>query len=61
MANDAEWVQDVRRWYFGGHAPEAELASEGRESGDVLAVGYEAVLPGVHGSSWPDALVPGDL
>ena len=31
MANDEDWVQDVRRWYFGGHPPQSEFASDGSE------------------------------
>ena len=61
MANEADWLEDVRRWYFGGHAPEGELAADGCDSGDVLAVGYEAALPGLNGTRWPDALIPGSL
>ncbi len=59
MANEQEWVDDVKRWYFGGHPPAGELAPDGSERGDELAVGYEASWPGLPGSRWPDALVPG--
>ena len=61
MANDEDWIQDVRRWYFGGHPPQGEFATDGSEGRDELAVGYEAALPGLQGSRWPDTLVPGDL
>ena len=45
MANDEDWVQDVRLWYFGGHPPHGELATDGSDSGDELAIGYEAAAP----------------
>ena len=61
MANDSEWVQDVRRWYFGGHPPEGEMAADGTHSSDEMAIGYEAALPGLQGIRWPDTLTPGDL
>lgn len=61
MANDSEWVQDVRRWYFGGHPPEGELALDGSEGREEFAIGYEAALPGLQSSVWPDTLEPGDL
>lgn len=61
MANDAEWVQDVRLWYFGGHPPEGELAADGSANVDELAIGYEAALPGLQPCAWPDSLMPGEL
>lgn len=61
MANDAEWVQDVRRWYFGGHPPEGESSTDVNDGGDELAVGYEAAIPRLQVKSWPDALIAGDL
>ncbi len=59
MANEQEWIDDVRRWYFGGHPPLGELASDGSQGHDELAVGYEADSRGLQESRWPDALVPG--
>ena len=61
MANDTEWVQDVRRWYFGGHPPEGESSSDGAVGTDELAIGYEAAIPQLHATSWPDGLIAGDL
>ncbi len=61
MANDAQWVDDVRRWYFGGHPPAGELAADGSDGGDELAIGYEAANPVLQGCLWPDGLTPGDL
>jgi len=60
MANDTEWVQDIRRWYFGGHPPEGEAGSDGHDGRDELAVGYEAANPRLQ-TGWPDALIAGDL
>jgi hypothetical protein len=61
MANDTEWVQDIRRWYFGGHPPSGETVVDGQEGQEELAVGYEAALPCARATTWPDALVAGDL
>ena len=60
MANDTEWVQDVRRWYFGGHPPEGEQPCEAADGSDEHAVGYDAALPGLSAPAWSDRLVPGD-
>ncbi len=61
MANDEDWIQDVGRWYFGGHPPQGEFATDGSKCRDQLAAGYEAASTGLPGSRWPDTLVPGDL
>lgn len=58
MANEQDWLDDVKRWYFGGHPPVGE-ALDGAAGGDALAVGYEADSHESAGSLWPDALVPG--
>ena len=60
MANDTDWVQDVRRWYFGGHPPEGEVGIDEHDGGGELAVGYEAAMPRLL-TSWPDTLIAGDL
>ena len=58
MAND-EWVEDVRRWYYGGTQPaadrDAELSAQG---GDTAALGYEAAHPALQARHWPDAPLP---
>ena len=61
MANDAQWVDDVRRWYFGGHPPAGELAADGSDGSDELAIGYEAANPALQGCLRREALRPGDL
>lgn len=53
MANDSDWVADVRRWYFAREqakvlTPEAKPAAESDE------MGYEAAYP-VHSRHWPDS------
>ena len=60
MANDADWVEDVRRWYFGGNAPaaDAELASQAPVVGDPVEVGYETAHPALQARHWPDAPRP---
>ena len=48
MASDSDWVQDVRRWYFGGSPPASEQTSTADTTGDAGAdvmVGYEAAHP----------------
>ena len=51
MNNDADWVEDVKRWYFSASsAPggEAEPATD-------FAIGYEAAQPALQARHWPDA------
>lgn len=49
MSNDADWVEDVRRWYYGGNPPAAEL------EGAPAELGYEAAHPCLQARHWPDA------
>ena len=51
MANDADWVADVRRWYFAGQRP----ARSQYEEPDSSALGYEAADPALQSPNWPDA------
>jgi hypothetical protein len=48
MANDADWVEDVRRWYYGGNPPatdtSAETSSDERAK-DPVDRGYESAQP----------------
>ena len=51
MANDADWVADVRRWYFSSqHAVVTAPADD-----DSAAIGYEAADPTLQSRHWPDA------
>ena len=50
MANDADWVADVRRWYFSSQqAVKAPVDDEATE------IGYEAAHPALQSRNWPDA------
>ncbi len=51
MASESEWLDDVRRWYFGGTPPE----SDGPELPGGTDVGYEAAHPALVARHWPDA------
>lgn len=51
MANDVDWVADVRRWYFSGErAPVAAPAEDHSPE-----IGYEAAHPALQARHWPDA------
>lgn len=56
MATD-DWLEDVRRWYYGGSPPVAESESDGTTASAEL--GYEAAHPALQARHWPDA--PGPL
>jgi hypothetical protein len=52
MANDEEWIQDVKRWYRAGSTL---MSSEPGDSGDdEVAIGYEAAHPALQARYWPD-------
>jgi len=60
MANDADWVEDVRRWCLAGspsarNMPAAPPAEP--ESTDFSALGYEAAHPALQARNWPEAPV----
>jgi hypothetical protein len=57
MASNDEWVEDVRRWYFGGTAPAADRDAEG-SPGSHDEMGYEAAQPALQARHWPDAPAP---
>jgi hypothetical protein len=53
MANDAEWLEDVKRWYFAGAAGTgADTGTSGTD--DDVALGYEAAHPALQARHWPD-------
>jgi hypothetical protein len=52
MANDEDWVEDVKRWYFAGIRPGASAAGD---PVDEVALGYEAADPALQARYWPDA------
>ncbi len=53
MANDADWVADVRRWYFSGHGHASAQPAPGDD--DSADIGYEAAHPALQSHHWPDA------
>ncbi len=60
MTSDADWVEDVKRWYRAGiqSALSAE-ASLGDVEGD--AIGYEAAHPALQARHWPEVTTFSDL
>lgn len=43
MANDEEWLDEVRRWYYGGNAPAADHEPDPDQgSKEQHPIGYEA-------------------
>jgi hypothetical protein len=54
MANDADWVADVRRWYFSSQRAEAAMAAAA-DGGEPVELGYEAAHPALQSRHWPDA------
>jgi hypothetical protein len=53
MADDAEWVEDVKRWVLAGDRSRAKQNTG--ESADEIALGYEAAEPSLLAHHWPDA------
>jgi hypothetical protein len=53
MANDADWVADVRRWYFSGQGRAAVQSVPADD--DTTDIGYEAAHPALQSHHWPDA------
>ncbi|MCR5885223.1 hypothetical protein LRS03_21130 [Rhizobacter sp. J219] len=53
MPND-DWVEDVRRWYYGGNPPATEADPE---PGAIVPteLGYETAHPSLQARHWPDA------
>ena len=59
MANDADWVADVRRWYFSSQA--SESTANPHDAAESLDLGYEAAHPALQSRHWPDAPSGGEL
>jgi len=51
MANDADWVADVKRWYLSSQQPAVASPVEDH----APAIGYEAAHPALQSRHWPDA------
>jgi hypothetical protein len=59
MANDEEWVADVKRWYLAGTRSGAGGLPGSDDPGDEIALGYEAADPALLAHHWPDAPTTG--
>jgi len=59
MANDEEWVADVKRWCLAGNRSGAGAALGAEDAGDEIALGYEAADPALQAHHWPDAPTTG--
>lgn len=57
MTNDAEWVEDVKRWVAGTNAPTVQTSDV--ESTDMMALGYEAAHPALQARHWPAPVATG--
>ena len=57
MANDGDWVEDVKRWYLAGGRPGAVAAADAPQSDYGVDLGYEAAHPSLQARHWPDAAV----
>ena len=59
MASDADWVEDLKRWYYAGkrnvHAETLSASGAVASSDDADALGYEAAHPALQARNWPDA------
>ncbi|CAN5884071.1 hypothetical protein BH11PSE8_BH11PSE8_18770 [soil metagenome] len=57
MASDADWVEDVRRWYFSGaqNANPPVIAADDEADSEPMELGYEAAHPALQARHWPDA------
>jgi hypothetical protein len=53
MANDEEWVEDVKRWVLAGDRSR-DTGMTG-DAADEIALGYEAAEPSLLARHWPDA------
>ena len=55
MANDADWVEDIRRWYQAGTQAAASLGLSVPDTTEPAAIGYEAAHPALQARNWPAA------
>ena len=52
--SDADWVEDVKRWYLAGAEP-ARAADPTSSESESAFIGYEAAHPALQARHWPDA------
>jgi len=58
MTNDANWVEDVKRWYLSSASASvsAAVGDAPLAAGDYgIDLGYEAAHPALQARNWPDA------
>lgn len=53
MTDDADWAEDVKRWYLAG-AASVRSPDEDAESESAF-IGYEAAHPALQARNWPEA------
>lgn len=54
MANDSDWVDDVRRWCLSQPRPAVASTSAPSARVEDDELGYEAANPPVQAAHWPD-------
>lgn len=60
MTSDADWVEDVKRWYRS--SVQSALPAEGSPVDvDGLDIGYEAAHPALQARHWPEVTTFADL
>jgi hypothetical protein len=60
MTSDADWVEDVKRWYLAG--AQTTLSPEASPSeAESFAIGYEAAHPALQARHWPEVTTFSDL
>ncbi len=55
MANDSDWVEDVKRWYLAGGRSGAGAAADAPQNDYGIDLGYEAAHPSLQARHWPDS------
>ncbi len=55
MANDGDWVEDVKRWYLAGARSAVVVAADSPQSDYGVDLGYEAAHPSLQACHWPGA------
>ncbi|MEO7338601.1 MAG: hypothetical protein ABIV63_18655 [Caldimonas sp.] len=58
MASDADWVEDVRRWFLAGRQTDASEPFSVPVGDASDSIGYEAAYPALQAQHWPDAPAP---
>ena len=61
MTNDANWLEDVRRWFFNGGRTTSRSADHRQQAllqtvaDDAAEVGYETAQPSIQTLGWTDS------